>query len=127
MTRRKARLADSRGERVLLYKDLRDYGVVYSRSWIDRLERAGKFPRRIVLGTWHVGWLERVIVNYMRTVLAQEPSHQLGRLGSHGRIKARGRHRSPHDKVDAHPAVGSGNEDPDDRRHDQRLSGRDEP
>jgi hypothetical protein len=111
---------------VLLYRDLRDYGVVYSRSWIDRLERAGKFPRRIVLGTWHVGWLERVIINYMRTVFAQKPSHELGRLGSHGRTKARGRHRTPPDKLDAHPRVDPGEKE-EDRRHDQRLSGCDKP
>lgn len=80
-------------ERALTFKELKDYGVDYTRSWVDKLEKAGKFPRRFAQGG-HVFWLEREIVSWRRTAIAQR-SHKLGVLGSHGKIKGHGKYRAP--------------------------------
>ena len=42
-------------------KELRHL-VIYSPSHIDRLEKAGKFPKRRILGKRRVGWSRREIL-----------------------------------------------------------------
>ena len=45
--------------RILRFPELRSLkGIDYSRVHIDRLEKAGKFPKRLHLGENSVGWLE---------------------------------------------------------------------
>ncbi len=47
---------------VLRYPDLRARkGIVWSRVYLARLEKAGKFPRRIRLGANSVAWDEAEI------------------------------------------------------------------
>lgn len=75
--------------KILTFEELRAYGVLYTRQHIDRMEKAGKFPKRVPLGTYRVGWLESEVINHMRTLVAQR-SRQLGELGSAGQIKRLG-------------------------------------
>ncbi len=45
--------------RVLRFPDLRkSKGISFSRMHIDRLEKAGKFPRRLRIGSNSVAWVE---------------------------------------------------------------------
>lgn len=46
--------------RVIRFKQLRER-VPYTRMHIDRLEKAGKFPKRIHLGPNSVGWLDHEV------------------------------------------------------------------
>ena len=46
--------------------------VLYSPAHIDRLEKAGKFPKRIRLGQNRVGWWEAEILDHLEA-LAQRP------------------------------------------------------
>lgn len=48
--------------------------VTYSFAHIDRLERAGKFPKRIQLGQRRVAWLEEEIDAHIDALLSQRPS-----------------------------------------------------
>ena len=45
------------GIRILSKKELRQL-VLYSPAHIDRLEKAGRFPKRVQLGPCRVGWVE---------------------------------------------------------------------
>lgn len=48
--------------RFLRYPDLRtEKGIPYCRMHIDRLEKAGKFPRRVHLSERTVAWVEAEI------------------------------------------------------------------
>lgn len=76
--------------KILTFNELADYGWRYTRQHTDRLEKAGKFPKRVALGTYRVGWLEIEIINHMRTLVAQR-SRQTGTIGSAGKIKGRGK------------------------------------
>ena len=51
--------------RILSKKQLREL-VVYSPQHIDRLEKAGKFPKRIQLGPNRVGWIESEIYDWLK-------------------------------------------------------------
>lgn len=47
------------GRRVVRFSELRQLkGIPYSRQHVDRLEKAGNFPKRIKLGPATVGWFE---------------------------------------------------------------------
>jgi prophage regulatory protein len=50
--------------RILSKKDLRAM-VLYSPAHIDRLEKAGRFPKRIQLGPGRVGWLENEVLAWV--------------------------------------------------------------
>jgi len=39
-----------------------DFGVDYSRMHIDRLEKVGRFPKRVQLGPNSVAWVEDEII-----------------------------------------------------------------
>ena len=39
--------------------------VLYSFAHIDRLEKAGKFPKRVRLGQNRVGWVENEVVAWI--------------------------------------------------------------
>ncbi|WP_172300024.1 AlpA family transcriptional regulator [Pseudoruegeria sp. HB172150] len=43
--------------------------VLYSPQHIARLEKAGKFPRRIILGPNRVGWVEDEVLDWLQTRL----------------------------------------------------------
>jgi prophage regulatory protein len=44
--------------RILRYWELSDHGVPWSRQHIYKLEKDGRFPRRVKLGDQTVGWLD---------------------------------------------------------------------
>jgi prophage regulatory protein len=44
-------------KRFLRFGDLKTAGVPFSRMHIHRLERAGQFPRRVLLGAKTVAWV----------------------------------------------------------------------
>ena len=41
--------------------------VLYSPQHIARLEKAGKFPKRVQLGPNRVGWVEDEVLDWLRT------------------------------------------------------------
>jgi predicted DNA-binding transcriptional regulator AlpA len=51
--------------RVLIFTDLRERGVRYSREHIRRREKAGTFPRHIELGEGRIGWFENEIDEWL--------------------------------------------------------------
>ena len=51
--------------KLLTKKEVRDR-VCYSPQHIARLEKAGKFPRRVQLGPNRVGWVETEITAWIR-------------------------------------------------------------
>jgi prophage regulatory protein len=55
--------------RILSKKDLRAL-VLYSPAHIDRLEKAGAFPKRIHLGPGRVGWVEDEVLRWLRERIA---------------------------------------------------------
>ena len=67
--------------RVVVFDELRHLGVLHSRRQVDPLEAAGRFPKRIAMGTGRVGWLATEIVKYIDDRIA-ERSMAVGTLGS---------------------------------------------
>jgi prophage regulatory protein len=55
--------------RILSKKQLRE-AVLYSPQHIDRLEKAGKFPKRIQLGPNRVGWIESEVDEWLSQRIA---------------------------------------------------------
>ena len=53
------------GMRILSKKDLRAM-VLYSPAHIDRLEKAGRFPKRVRLGPGRVGWVEYEVLQWVQ-------------------------------------------------------------
>jgi prophage regulatory protein len=51
--------------RILSKKDLRAL-VLYSPAHIDRLEKAGRFPKRVQLGPCRVGWVESEVLAWLQ-------------------------------------------------------------
>ena len=51
--------------RILLKKQLKEL-VLYSPQHIARMEKAGKFPKRIQLGPNRVGWVEDEVLNWLQ-------------------------------------------------------------
>ena len=61
--------------RILSKKDLRAL-VLYSPAHIDRLEKAGHFPKRVQLGPCRVGWVESEILEWLRERMNKRPASQ---------------------------------------------------
>ncbi len=51
--------------RILSKKELKVL-VLYSPQHITRLEKAGKFPLRVVLGPNRVGWVEQEVLDWLQ-------------------------------------------------------------
>lgn len=45
--------------------------VLYSPQHIARLEKAGKFPKRVNLGQCRVGWVEQEVLDWLRVRIEQ--------------------------------------------------------
>ena len=45
--------------------------VLYSYAHIARLEKAGKFPKRVQLGPCRVGWVESEIEDWIKARIAE--------------------------------------------------------
>ena len=59
---------DSPGlERILSKKQLLEF-IPYTSQHIARLEKEGKFPKRVQLGPNRVGWFESDILNWMKAL-----------------------------------------------------------
>jgi prophage regulatory protein len=56
--------------RLLSKKQVREL-VLYSPQHISRLEKAGKFPKRIRLGPSRVGWLESEVLDWLKFLIQQ--------------------------------------------------------
>jgi prophage regulatory protein len=56
--------------RFLSKRQVRDL-VLYSPQHIDRLEAAGKFPKRVQLGPCRVGWVEDEVIEWMKARIAE--------------------------------------------------------
>ena len=52
--------------RILSKRQLKEL-VLYSPQHIARMEKAGRFPRRVVLGPNRVGWVEDEVLDWLRT------------------------------------------------------------
>jgi prophage regulatory protein len=50
--------------RFLSFDELKGLGIRYCRSQIWRLERDGKFPKRVPIGEARVGWVESEIASW---------------------------------------------------------------
>ena len=51
--------------RILSKKELRAL-VLYSPAHIDRLEKSGRFPKRVRLGPGRVGWVESEVLEWLQ-------------------------------------------------------------
>lgn len=56
--------------RIISMRQLREL-VLYSPQHIARLERAGKFPKRVRLGPNRVGWIEGEILDWLEERIAK--------------------------------------------------------
>ncbi len=45
--------------------------VLYSFAHIERLEKAGKFPKRVTLGPNRVGWIEQEILDWIKNLVEE--------------------------------------------------------
>ncbi|WP_082650245.1 helix-turn-helix transcriptional regulator [Bradyrhizobium lablabi] len=76
------RSEDRKRVRLLLFHELKaTCGIPYGRRQIDRLEAAGKFPKRVAIGPRRVGWIESEIDEYLESKIASR-STAVGTLGS---------------------------------------------
>lgn len=55
----------------LFYTDLANYGLMYSRSHLWKLEKEGKFPKHVKLGAGRVGWLRTEIEEFVANRIAE--------------------------------------------------------
>jgi prophage regulatory protein len=67
--------------KLLLFPELREHGVPLGRRQVDRLERDGKFPKRVPIGDRRVGWVESEIDAHVDLAIKAR-STVLGQLGS---------------------------------------------
>jgi prophage regulatory protein len=59
----------------LTYPELKTAGIGYSRVHIDRLEKAGEFPKRVHVGANRVAWLaDEIRAHLARAVAARSPA-----------------------------------------------------
>ena len=58
-------------QRVLTRNDLRDYNLCLSNTHMLRLEKAGRFPKRVYLGEKTPVWLEEEILDWLKGRLAE--------------------------------------------------------
>ena len=59
--------------KLLSKKQVREV-VLFSFAHIDRLERAGKFPKRVPIGPNRVGWVESEIQDWLNAKIAKRDS-----------------------------------------------------
>jgi hypothetical protein len=58
----------------LAFSDLRGRGIPLGRRQLDRLEAAGKFPRRVHISERRVGWVAEEIDAYIAAAIAGRPA-----------------------------------------------------
>lgn len=52
---------------------LRDLGITFSRAHLWRLERDGRFPRRVPLSPRRHAWVQAEVAAWLRDRMAQRP------------------------------------------------------
>ena len=52
--------------RIIVFEQLADRGIRYSRQHIHNMERQNRFPKRIQIGPNRVGWVEFEIDEWLR-------------------------------------------------------------
>jgi len=57
--------------KILTFKELREYGIIFGRRQLYRLEAEGKFPKRVRIGENSVGWLTKEIEAYVEEKINQ--------------------------------------------------------
>lgn len=45
--------------KLLIYEELSDLGITYTRRWLLTLEKTNRFPKRVPLGPRKVAWVEQ--------------------------------------------------------------------
>ncbi len=60
--------------KLLCFPDLRNHGVLIGRRQLDRLEAAGKFPRRVHISDRRVGWVAEEIDAHIAAKIASRPA-----------------------------------------------------
>ena len=55
---------------LISYRNLRAKGVPYSKPHLWRLEKAGKFPKRVPIGPSRYGYVEEEIDAYVAALIA---------------------------------------------------------
>jgi prophage regulatory protein len=56
-------------------KELKSIGIPYSFQHIARLEKAGQFPQRVVLGQCRVAWVYEEVVKWIDDRVATRDPH----------------------------------------------------
>lgn len=51
-------------KKILRYEDLASYGANYTKVHIRRLEKDGRFPKRIRFSPYRVGWIEEEVIRW---------------------------------------------------------------
>jgi prophage regulatory protein len=57
--------------RFLSFDDLKTKGIRWTRMHLDRLEREGRFPKRIHLSKRSVAWVESEVDDFLEARLAE--------------------------------------------------------
>ena len=57
-------------DRLISHEDLRGKGIPYSKPHLWRLEKAGKFPKRVPIGAGRYGYVESEIDEHVRLLIA---------------------------------------------------------
>ena len=61
-------VAKKKQSRILIFAELKLLrGINFSRQHLDRLEKAGKFPRRIQISPARIGWLESELDGWLES------------------------------------------------------------
>jgi prophage regulatory protein len=74
--------------RILTFDEMRNYGVILGRRQVDNLESQGKFPKRVPISQWRVGWLRTEIEAW---VDEKVQARQTGFGGPASRVVGKGR------------------------------------
>jgi prophage regulatory protein len=61
--------------KIISKKQLREL-VLYTPQHVQRLENAGKFPKRVRLGANRVGWIEQEVLEWLSERIAERDAHE---------------------------------------------------
>ena len=72
--------------RLLTFDELRDHGVTFTRQHLDNLERQNRFPKRVAIGEYRIGWVEQEVDAWIEAKISSR-SARFGELGSRQGLK----------------------------------------
>lgn len=70
-----------RTPKLVLFNQLKERGVLLSRRQVDRLELENRFPKRVPLSDWRVGWVTAEIDAWIEQKITAR-STEIGTLGA---------------------------------------------